>query len=145
MNLAPADLLKEGSHFDLPIAVAVLAAMGVLPSDMVDDYCALGELALDARIMPVPGVLPAALAASASERGLICPSAQGGEAAWAGIGVLAPDSLLALVNHFKGTQISTLLGALSRNAMKHTSACFSQALYHILCPKAFHWLSHRAV
>ncbi|MDP6953681.1 MAG: YifB family Mg chelatase-like AAA ATPase [Alphaproteobacteria bacterium] len=105
VNLAPADLLKEGSHFDLPIAVAVLAAMGVLPSDMLDDYCALGELALDARIMPVPGVLPAALAASASERGLICPAAQGGEAAWAGIGVLAPDSLLALVNHFKGTQV----------------------------------------
>ena len=105
VNLAPADLLKEGSHFDLPIAIAVLAAMGVLPSDAIDDYAALGELALDARLSPVPGVLPAALAASAAERGLICPAAQGGEAAWAGIAVLAPDSLLALVNHFKGTQV----------------------------------------
>ena len=84
VNLAPADLAKEGSHFDLPIAVAVMAAMGVLPSDALAGYVALGELALDARVMPVPGVLPAALAASASERGLICPAAQGGEAAWAG-------------------------------------------------------------
>ena len=58
--------------------------MGVLPRDALAGYVALGELALDARVMPVPGVLPAALAASASERGLICPAAQGGEAAWAG-------------------------------------------------------------
>ena len=106
VNLAPADLAKEGSHFDLPIAVAVMAAVGVLPSDALAGYVVLGELALDARVMPVPGVLPAALAASANERGLICPAAQGGEAAWAGeIEVLAPDSLLALVNHFKGTQV----------------------------------------
>ena len=106
VNLAPADLAKEGSHFDLPIAVAVMAAMGVLPSDALAGYVALGELALDARVMPVPGVLPAALAASAHGRGLICPADQGGEAAWAGeIEVLAPDTLLALVNHFKGTQV----------------------------------------
>ena len=106
VNLAPADLAKEGSHFDLPIAVAVMAATGVLPSDALAGYVVLGELALAARVMPVPGVLPAALAASANERGLICPAAQGGEAAWAGeIEVLAPDSLLALVNHFKGTQV----------------------------------------
>ena len=77
VNLAPADLAKEGSHFDLPIAVAVMAAMGVLPSDALAGYVVLGELALDARVMPVPGVLPAALAASANERGLICPAAQG--------------------------------------------------------------------
>ncbi len=106
VNLAPADLLKEGSHFDLPIAIALMAAMDVLPSDAVAGYVALGELALDARLMPVPGVLPAALAASAQGRGLICPVVQGGEAAWAGeIEVLAPASLLALVNHFKGTQV----------------------------------------
>ena len=106
VNLAPADLLKEGSHFDLPIALGLLVAMGVLPSDEIGSYSALGELALDGRISPVAGVLPAAMHALAAERGLICPAAQGGEAAWAnGIEVLAPDSLLALVNHFKGRQV----------------------------------------
>jgi magnesium chelatase family protein len=108
VNLAPADLLKEGSHFDLPIALGILVAMGVLPGEEVGGYCALGELALDGRISGVAGVLPAALHALASERGLICPAAQGGEAAWAnGIEVLAPDSLLALINHFKGSQVLT--------------------------------------
>ena len=105
INLAPADLIKEGSHFDLPIALALLAAMGAIPSDAVEGYTALGELALDARVRAAPGVLPAAIAANAAGRGLICPGAQGGEAAWAnGKEVLAADSLLALVNHFKGTQ-----------------------------------------
>ncbi len=108
VNLAPADLLKEGSHFDLPIALGLLVAMGVLPGDEIGGYCALGELALDGRISGVAGVLPAALHALAHERGLICPARQGGEAAWAnGIEVLAPDSLLALINHFKGTQVLT--------------------------------------
>ena len=106
VNLAPADLLKEGSHFDLPIALGLLAAMGVLPADEIAAFAALGELALDGMIGPVAGVLPAAVHASASGRGLICPQAQGGEAAWAaGIDVLAPPTLLALVNHFKGTQV----------------------------------------
>ena len=106
VNLAPADLLKEGSHFDLPIALGILVAMGVLPGDEIAGYCALGELALDGRISGVAGVLPAALHALARERGLICPAPQGGEAAWAnGIEVLAPDSLLALINHFKGSQV----------------------------------------
>jgi len=108
VNLAPADLAKEGSHFDLPIALGILVAMGVLPGDEIAGYCALGELALDGRISGVAGVLPTALHALASERGLICPAVQGGEAAWAnGIEVLAPDSLLALINHFKGTQVLT--------------------------------------
>ena len=106
VNLAPADLLKEGSHFDLPIAIALLAAMGVVPRDLLDGYAALGELALDGAIAPVAGVLPAAVHASARRLGLICPAAQGGEAAWAaGIEVLAAPTLLALVNHFKGTQV----------------------------------------
>ena len=106
VNLAPADLLKEGSHFDLPIALGLLVAMGVLPADELAGYSALGELALDGRITAVAGVLPTAIAALAEERGLICPAAQGGEAAWAeGLEVLAPESLLALVNHFKGTQV----------------------------------------
>jgi magnesium chelatase family protein len=105
VNLAPADLLKEGSHFDLPIALGLLAVMGVLPGEELADYTVLGELGLDGRINAVAGVLPAAISASAAGLGLICPAAQGGEAAWAGdLAVLAPASLIALVNHFKGSQ-----------------------------------------
>ena len=106
INLAPADLVKEGSHFDLPIALAVLAAMDVLPRDEMAGYAALGELSLDGTMNPVAGVLPAALCASGRDLGLICPAAQGGEAAWAGrIEVLAAPDLLSLVNHFRGTQV----------------------------------------
>jgi magnesium chelatase family protein len=106
VNLAPADVLKEGSHFDLPIALGLLVAMGVLPKDELAQYMALGELGLDGRLASVAGVLPAAINASASGRGLICPAAQGGEAAWAGeLEVLAPADLIALINHFKGTQV----------------------------------------
>jgi magnesium chelatase family protein len=106
INLAPADVLKEGSHFDLPIALGLLVAMGVLPKEELAHYTALGELGLDGRLAPVAGVLPAAINASATGRGLICPAAQGGEAAWAGdLEVLAPVDLIALINHFKGTQV----------------------------------------
>ena len=106
VNLAPADVLKEGSHFDLPIALGLLVVMGVLPGDEIDGYSALGELGLDGTLAPVAGVLPAAIAASAAGRGLICPEPCGGEAAFAGEAeVLAPPSLLALINHFKGTQV----------------------------------------
>jgi Mg chelatase-like protein len=106
VNLAPADLPKEGSHYDLPIALALLVAMGVLPAEELEEYVVLGEMGLNADIRAVPGVLPAALHASGLEKGLICPKASGGEAAWAGGGnVLAPPSLIALVNHFKGTQV----------------------------------------
>jgi magnesium chelatase family protein len=106
INLAPADLAKEGSHFDLPMALGVLAAMDVLPRDEIVGYAALGELSLDGTINEVNGVLPAALGASARDLGLICPAAQGGEAAWAGqIDVLAAPDLMALINHFRGTQL----------------------------------------
>ncbi|MFQ5765599.1 MAG: YifB family Mg chelatase-like AAA ATPase, partial [Rhodospirillales bacterium] len=108
VNLAPADLAKEGSHFDLPIALGLLAAMEVLPADEIEAYTALGELALDGGLTPVAGVLPAAIHASGAGRGLICPGSQGPEAAWAGeVEVLAPASLIQLVNHFKGTQVLT--------------------------------------
>ncbi len=107
-NLAPADLAKEGSHFDLPIALGLLVTMGVLPADALLNYTALGELGLDGSIAPVAGVLPAAIHAASQNRGLICPAAQGGEAAWAGqIEVLAPPTLLALINHIKGSQVLT--------------------------------------
>ena len=106
INLAPADLLKEGSHYDLPIALCVLAAMDVLPREEIGQYAALGELSLDGAVNAVAGVLPAALGASAHDLGLICPASQGGEAAWAGrIEVLAVPSLLSTINHFRGTQV----------------------------------------
>ena len=106
VNLSPADVLKEGSHFDLPIAIGLLVAMGVLDAEELQGYTALGELALDGGVTGVAGVLPAAIGANGRGRGIICPSINGGEAAWAGdIDVLAPRSLLALINHFKGTQI----------------------------------------
>lgn len=106
VNLAPADLAKEGSHFDLPIALGLLTAMEVLPEEEMAGYTALGELALDGRLSPAAGVLPAAVHALACERGLICPSANGGEAAWVkGLEIIAPDSLIALINHLKGSQV----------------------------------------
>jgi len=107
VNLAPADLPKEGSHYDLPIALAVMAAIGAIPADALSGYAVLGELALDGSIAPVAGVLPAAIAAYARGQGLICPAASGSEAAWAAadIDILAPRSLIQLANHFKGTQV----------------------------------------
>lgn len=106
VNLAPADLAKEGSHFDLPIALGLLAAMDVLPKEEMRGYLVLGELSLDASIRPVAGVLPAAMHAGANDNALICPSECGGEAAWAGdFDILAPENLLQLINHIKGSQL----------------------------------------
>jgi magnesium chelatase family protein len=108
INLAPADLLKEGSHFDLPIALGVLAAMEVIPREDMAGFAALGELSLDGTLNPVAGVLPAAIGASARDLGLICAASQGGEAAWAGrIEVVAAPDLLSLINHFRGLQVLT--------------------------------------
>ncbi|WP_018182229.1 YifB family Mg chelatase-like AAA ATPase [Kaistia granuli] len=109
VNLAPADLPKEGSHYDLPIALGLMAGLGVLPGEQLADFVVLGELALDGTVAPVAGVLPAAIGANAMGRGLICPAACGPEAAWAGgdMEILAPRSLIALANHFKGTQVLT--------------------------------------
>jgi magnesium chelatase family protein len=105
-NLAPADLPKEGSHYDLPIALALMAAMGVLPIDALQEWAAVGELGLDGQIAPVVGALPAAIAADGLGLGLICPEANGAEAAWAGTArILAPRSLISVVNHFRGSQV----------------------------------------
>ncbi|HEY5722570.1 MAG TPA: YifB family Mg chelatase-like AAA ATPase [Allosphingosinicella sp.] len=104
VNLSPADLPKEGSHYDLPIALGLLAAMGAADSESLAEYVAVGELGLDGRLAPSPGVLLAAIHASARGLGLICPAVQGPEAAWAGeIDVVAAPDLIALLNHFKGT------------------------------------------
>ncbi|MCH8323260.1 MAG: ATP-binding protein, partial [Proteobacteria bacterium] len=106
VNLSPADMPKEGSHFDLPIALGLLSVLGALAEDELTERVVLGELGLDGRIRSVPGVLLAALHASARNLGLICPEECGPEAAWAGeVGILAPPDILTLLNHFKGEQV----------------------------------------
>lgn len=120
VNLSPADLPKEGSHYDLPIALALLSALGVIPPDFLDRYAVVGELALDASILAVAGALPAAMAAHAHGLGLICPKASGSEAVWAGeeVDVLAPQSLIQLINHVKGTQVLSRPTPLIQDDMK---------------------------
>jgi magnesium chelatase family protein len=109
VNLSPADLPKEGSHFDLPITLAVLSALGIIPQDFLNRYVVMGELALDGAILPVSGVLPAAISANGRDLGLICPRQSGPEAAWAGedADILAPENLIQLINHVKGSQVLT--------------------------------------
>lgn len=106
INLAPADVHKNGSHYDLPIALGLLAAMEVIPKEELSSYVVLGELSLDASIRAVAGVLPAAIHANSNDNSLICPYDCGSEAAWAGeVDILAPKNLLQLINHIKGTQV----------------------------------------
>ncbi len=109
VNLAPADIAKEGSHFDIPIALGLLVAMDIIPQDAVAGYIALGELSLDGRILPVSGVLPAAMGATERELGILCPAGNAEEASWAGdLSILAPDSLTALINHIRGNQLLSM-------------------------------------
>jgi len=107
VNLAPADLPKEGSHYDLPIALGLMAAIGAIPGDALAGHTVLGELGLDGSIAAVAGVLPAAIGANARGEGLICPAACGPEAAWASpeMDIVAAASLIQLANHFRGTQV----------------------------------------
>src|SRR5215813_8754518 len=107
VNLAPADLPKEGSHYDLPIALGLMGAIGAIPHDAMTGYTVLGELSLDGSISAVAGVLPAAIGANARGEGLICPASCGPEAAWASpdMAIIAASSLIQLANHFKGTQV----------------------------------------
>src|ERR1044071_1123186 len=107
VNLAPADLPKEGSHYDLPIALGLMAAIGAIPHDALTSFTVLGELGLDGSIAAVAGVLPAAISANGRGHGSICPYACGSEAAWASpeIEIVAAQSLIRIANHFKGTQV----------------------------------------
>ncbi len=106
VNLSPADLPKEGSHFDLPIALALLAALEIIPSDVAAQTVALGELSLDGTLVPVVGALPAAMAAAQEDRTLLCPHACGAEAAWVGtVNVIAPRNLAEMVRHFSGQSV----------------------------------------
>jgi magnesium chelatase family protein len=104
INLAPADLPKEGSHFDLPIALALLTALDLIPAEELDRCISLGELTLDGRLVPVAGALPAAMAAAAEGRSLICPRGSGSEAAWVGAAeVFAPATLAEALRHLSGS------------------------------------------
>ena len=105
VNMAPANKPKEGSHYDLPIALALLKALGVIPQSSLDQYLVLGELGLDSKLIPVPGVLVAAIHAARNGQQLICPEACGSEAACGGeIEIVAAPNLGALINYFRGTQ-----------------------------------------
>src|ERR1700744_1548951 len=122
VNLAPADLPKEGSHYDLPIALGLMAAIGAIPPDALNGFTVLGELGLDGSIAPVAGVLPAAIGANSRDEGLICPASCGAEAAWASpdIQIVAAHSLIQIANHFRGSQV------LSRPSPKVHAAPASQ-------------------
>ncbi|MEM7061037.1 MAG: YifB family Mg chelatase-like AAA ATPase [Pseudomonadota bacterium] len=103
INLSPADLPKAGSHYDLPIALSLMAALDMIPAEEVERHVAMGELSLDGKICSVQGALPAAVAAASRDMGLICPEDCGAEAAWVGAAeIVAPKSLISLVNHFAG-------------------------------------------
>ncbi len=105
VNLAPADLQKEGSHFDLALALGILIEMGVLSQIHVENFYALGELSLDGSITSVSGIISAAIGANQRKTGIICPAANGREAAWAGdLPIIAADNLISLINHCKGEQ-----------------------------------------
>ena len=111
INLAPADLPKEGSHYDVPIALGLLVAMGALAQETLRDFIVMGELGLDGACIGVPGALPAAMAALAQEQGLICPAQCGPEAAWSGlaapdkVGIIAAPHLLDIINHLRGSRL----------------------------------------
>jgi len=103
INLSPADLPKEGSHFDLPIALGLLAALEILPKEAIAQTMALGELSLDGSLVPVVGALPAAMTAAEDDRTLLCPRASGAEAAWVtACHVLSARNLMDIVQHFTG-------------------------------------------
>lgn len=102
VNLTPADLQKEGAHYDLPITLALLIEMGMLPRETASQALVLGELSLDGRLMRVPGILPASIAASSEAKGIICPVDNGEEASWGGPAFVdAADHLLTLMQHLK--------------------------------------------
>lgn len=110
INLSPADLAKDGSHYDLPMAVAILAAFGVIPADSGDGLAMMGELGLDGTVRPVSGCLPAAVQAagmgeSHGIRGFVCPAGNAEEAAWSGLTVLGVQSLGQLIRHLRGEEV----------------------------------------
>jgi len=103
VNLSPADLLKEGSHYDLPIALCLLVAMDVISPDQLDGLIVMGELGLDGRLTPVNGFVATVVHALSSGRGLICPENQSAHAHWAGVSpIYGAQDILSLISHLKG-------------------------------------------
>lgn len=103
INLSPADMPKAGSHYDLPIALAILAALKVVPPEAAEEHAALGELSLDGKLIPVAGALPAAMCAAEEGRGLLCAAASAAEAAWSeATRVIGAGTLGDLVRHLTG-------------------------------------------
>lgn len=122
VNLSPADLPKEGSHFDLPIAMALLAAIEILPAEDVEATLALGELSLDGSLISVVGALPAAMAAAEQGRTLLCPHGCGPEAAWVeATCVIAPRTLADAVGHVTGQRLISPCGP--GEVTGHTASC----------------------
>ncbi len=112
VNLAPADLRKEGSGFDLPIALAVLAASHQISVERLAGHAAVGELALDGRLRPVPGALAAAEGARRNgSRRLVCAAESGAEVALAGIDPVEVGHLAEAVSYFRGEGELPELGA----------------------------------
>lgn len=106
VNLSPADLLKEGSHYDLAIAIGLLVVMNIIAVEKIHQYIIMGELALDGRVIPVSGVLPATIHAKQEQKGVICPRENGIEASWVkGVSILAIEKLIDIIKHFKGEQL----------------------------------------
>lgn len=105
VNLAPADLIKEGSHYDLAIAIGLLIELKIINQSLIDNYYCLGELSLDGFLATINGSLPAAIEANAQDCGLICPKNCGSEALWSGNkDIIAASNLISIINHFKSTQ-----------------------------------------
>ncbi|MEC7433876.1 MAG: magnesium chelatase domain-containing protein, partial [Pseudomonadota bacterium] len=103
INLAPADLPKEGGRFDLPIALGILAASGQIPPESLESHEFLGELSLDGALRPLKGILPAVLAAREAGRSLLLPQDNAEEAALASRDdVLAASHLLTVCEHLTG-------------------------------------------
>jgi magnesium chelatase family protein len=139
VNLAPADVQKEGSHYDLPIALALLTAMNIINDEDMQNIVAVGELSLNGNLAKVPGVLPAAIMAKSSHKILICPEACAQEASWIGHdSILAPKNLLAIINHFNGEQILPMVEVkhvdTSVNGTKH--GCFSDVKGQMVAKRA---------
>lgn len=103
INLAPADVLKEGTHYDLPIMLGILVSMGILKQEMVQNYLIVGELGLDGSIRHINGVLPSALHARTKKLGIICPQENGKEAAWGGadMDIIAVENVSGLIQCLK--------------------------------------------
>ena len=107
INMAPADIRKEGSAYDLPLAIAIVAADGKMGTDQLDRYMMIGELGLDGRLQPVRGALPIAIRARSEHfKGLIVPQQNVREAAVVNnLDVYGMETIVDVINFFNGTRL----------------------------------------